>query len=276
LVSGGGGKDAIRNALLMGAGVTAFPGLAGKIQGSEFGQSITGGLADIFGGGTQQAPTTSPLPQRRPEPASATMSTAGTGPERMGIATPGDRQGPMSTIPSLQEMASQEPLFAGARGFESRMGLPPDLDEYLSRMDLQDMSGQAFSNAQDMGMGSPRFMPPTGIAARNMDVQRAMGMAAERGISPDRAMDLLDIANRRQRGYGFAMGGEIEGPGTGTSDSIPAEIYQDGKPVQKAALSDGEFVMTADAVKGAGNGSRDRGVKRMYELMRRFESGEMV
>jgi hypothetical protein len=276
LVSGGGGKDAIRNALMMGVGVNVFPGLAGKIQGSEFGQSITGGLADIFGGGTQQAPTTSPLPQRRPEPGSTTMSTAGTAPERTGISTPGDRQGPMSTIPSLQEMASQEPLFAGARGFESRMGLPPDLDEYLSRMDLQDMSGQAFSNAQDMGMGSPRFMPPTGIAARNMDVQRAMGMAAERGISPDRAMDLLDIANRRQRGYGFAMGGEIEGPGTGTSDSIPAEIYQDGKPVQKAALSDGEFVMTANAVKGAGNGSRDRGVKRMYELMRRFESGEMV
>jgi hypothetical protein len=89
-------------------------------------------------------------------------------------------------------------------------------------------------------------------------------------------MDLLDIANRRQRGYGFAMGGEIEGPGTGTSDSIPAEIYQDGKPVQKAALSDGEFVMTANAVKGAGKGNRDRGVSRMYELMRRFESGEMA
>ena len=278
LAAGGGGKDAIRNALLMGVGVNVFPGLAGKIQGSDFGQSITGGLADIFGGGTQQAPTTSPLPQRRPEPGSAAMSTAGTGPERMGIATPGDRQGPMSTIPSLQEMASQEPLFAGARGFESRMGLPPDLDEYLSRMDLQDMSGQAFSNAQDMGMGSPRFMPPTGIAARNMDVQRAMDMARESSLNRDRGrtMDLLDIANRRQRGYGFAMGGEIEGPGTGTSDSIPAEIYQDGKPVQKAALSDGEFVMTADAVKGAGNGSRDRGVKRMYELMRRFESGEMV
>lgn len=72
------------------------------------------------------------------------------------------------------------------------------------------------------------------------------------------------------------MGGEISGPGTGTSDSIPAEIYQDGKPVKKAALSDGEFVMTAKAVKGAGNGSRERGISRMYELMRRFEGGEMA
>jgi hypothetical protein len=111
-----------------------------------------------------------------------------------------------------------------------------------------------------------------------MDMDQAMGMAREAYAAGDfqRAEDLLGIYNRRYRGRGFAMGGEIEGPGTGTSDSIPAEIYQDGKPVQKAALSDGEFVMTADAVKGAGNGSRDRGVKRMYELMRRFESGEMA
>ncbi len=48
------------------------------------------------------------------------------------------------------------------------------------------------------------------------------------------------------------MGGYIEGPGTGTSDSIPATIYQNGGPVQEARLSDGEFVMTADAVRGAG------------------------
>jgi hypothetical protein len=163
----------------------------------------------------------------------------------------------MTTIPSLRDMASQDPLFAGARGFESRMGLPPDLDEYLSRMDLQDMSGQ-----------EPLFAGARGFESR-------MGLPPDLDEYLNR-MDLQDMASRRQGLRGFAMGGEIEGPGTGTSDSIPAEIYQDGQPVQKAALSDGEFVMTAGAVKGAGNGSRDRGISRMYELMRRFESGEMV
>jgi hypothetical protein len=74
----------------------------------------------------------------------------------------------------------------------------------------------------------------------------------------------------------YATGGEIQGPGTGTSDSVPATIYQGGKPVKDAALSDGEFVMTAKAVRGMGNGSRERGVTRMYELMRRFENGEMT
>jgi len=54
--------------------------------------------------------------------------------------------------------------------------------------------------------------------------------------------------------------GGISGPGTGTSDDIPA------------MLSDGEFVMTAKAVRGAGNGSREDGVKNMYEMMRRFEA----
>jgi len=60
---------------------------------------------------------------------------------------------------------------------------------------------------------------------------------------------------------GAAMGGEVVGPGTGTSDSIPAR------------LSDGEFVMTANAVQNAGGGNRDLGAARMYDMMRRFEGG---
>jgi len=38
-----------------------------------------------------------------------------------------------------------------------------------------------------------------------------------------------------------ARGGLIEGPGTGTSDDIPAMIYQDGNPVQEAMLSNGRL-----------------------------------
>jgi len=72
-------------------------------------------------------------------------------------------------------------------------------------------------------------------------------------------------------------GGESEGPGTGTSDDIPA------------MLSDGEFVMTAKATRGAGafdvnktksgiklikggSASREEGVKNMRELMNIFEA----
>jgi hypothetical protein len=53
--------------------------------------------------------------------------------------------------------------------------------------------------------------------------------------------------------------GGISGPGTETSDDIPA------------MLSDGEFVMTARAVRGAGNGSREAGMRKMYNMMSQFE-----
>jgi hypothetical protein len=273
LVTGGSGKDAIRNALLMGAGVTAFPGLAGKIQGSEFGRSITGGLADIFGGGTQQAPMTSPMPQGRPSLEPSTRSPdSGLG--MTGMENEARRIGSaMTTIPTLGDINAVRPEFP-ATGFPEQMGYARPEFPAMGLPAMRDLGMEDDAR----GRGGYPIMPPTGIAARNMDMDQAMGMAREAYAAGDfqRAEDLLGIYNRRYRGRGFAMGGEIEGPGTGTSDSIPAEIYQDGKPVQKAALSDGEFVMTADAVKGAGNGSRDRGVKRMYELMRRFESGEMA
>ena len=55
--------------------------------------------------------------------------------------------------------------------------------------------------------------------------------------------------------------GYIGGPGTETSDDIPA------------MLSDGEFVMTSKAVRGLGNGSRKQGVRKMYDMMRAFEGG---
>ena len=45
---------------------------------------------------------------------------------------------------------------------------------------------------------------------------------------------------------------------------------QNGKKVQEAKLSDGEFVMKADAVKGLGNGDRAKGAARMYALQNQF------
>ena len=54
-------------------------------------------------------------------------------------------------------------------------------------------------------------------------------------------------------------GGDVSGPGTGTSDSINAK------------LSDGEFVMTAKAVENFGGGSRQAGANKMYQLMNQLD-----
>lgn len=66
------------------------------------------------------------------------------------------------------------------------------------------------------------------------------------------------------------QGGFIQGPGTSTSDSINAGIFQNGRKVQEAKLSDGEFVMKTDAVEGLGNGDRAKGAARMYALQDQF------
>ena len=91
------------------------------------------------------------------------------------------------------------------------------------------------------------------------------------GLIGDKAYNLDDDEDRkryfedlrRQQGVSptefRAAGGEVEGPGTGTSDSVPAR------------LSDGEFVLTAKAVRGAGGGDRDLGAARMYDMMSKLE-----
>jgi len=78
----------------------------------------------------------------------------------------------------------------------------------------------------------------------------------QQGVSPTR------FSNRDEVSIDpiySADGGEVTGPGTGTSDSVPAR------------LSDGEFVLTAKAVRGAGGGDRDLGAARMYDMMSKLE-----
>ena len=60
---------------------------------------------------------------------------------------------------------------------------------------------------------------------------------------------------------GGLMGGLIEGPGTGTSDDIPAMIYQDGKPVQEAMLSNGEVVLSLKDLRNIGGGDAEKAGK---------------
>jgi len=79
----------------------------------------------------------------------------------------------------------------------------------------------------------------------------------EKYLQPVAAAAGGEMSFPRRNGY-------ISGPGTETSDDIPA------------VLSDGEFVMTAQAVRGLGNGSRKEGVRKMYDMMRAFEGGAVA
>ena len=110
--------------------------------------------------------------------------------------------------------------------------------------------------------GMPRNARDGGIMA----FAQGGAVAMQEGGEPP--IDMADFPRKN---------GEIDGPGTGTSDDIPA------------MLSDGEFVMTAKAVRNAGsydmssnngivtlspNGGSDReaGTRIMYKLMNHFEN----
>jgi hypothetical protein len=100
------------------------------------------------------------------------------------------------------------------------------------------------------------------VSFNRTDIQQRMPMIPAdyppTGTASAKLMNMGGIAGLAQGGYP-RRNGQIDGPGTATSDSIPA------------MLSDGEFVMTAKAVRGAGKGDRRAGAKRMYALMHQLE-----
>jgi hypothetical protein len=114
-------------------------------------------------------------------------------------------------------------------------------------------------------IGSPSTVVPMGITRSPGGVAQPYNVAGLYGIPLVYGPD--GQPRRMAKGGDATMTqfprktGPINGPGTGTSDDIPA------------MLSDGEFVFTAKAVRNAGGGSRRKGAARMYKLMKKLEGG---
>jgi hypothetical protein len=138
------------------------------------------------------------------------------------------------------EQDKPEPVNRGPSGMDL---LQQDPSKYL----VQGLPGVQYG-AQGNIMGGQAYSSPFTMA--NVRVPSAYSLPAMFASG--------GIAALAQGGYPRKVG-QISGPGTEKSDSIPA------------MLSDGEFVMTAAAVRGAGGGSRREGAKRMYALMHQLE-----
>ena len=118
-------------------------------------------------------------------------------------------------------------------------------------------------NGPFQGMSSMYTPPPNSLTNRAGSIYQPYN---NQSMYPSLAPPQFPIRYAAQGGIaGLAAGGyprrtgQISGPGTAKSESIPA------------MLSDGEFVMTAAAVRGAGKGSRREGAKKMYKLMHQLE-----
>ena len=267
LVAGASPEEALKSALLTGA--TAGAGSyfkTGKFLGKGFEQGIPG----------INAPAAE-MPQ--------TLGVSPTGNVPVQSVTAGAAPSGAFTPPTMLDKVTQ-----GAKDVystylsPSRPGLPADagflrkygplagtalgtallLDEEEKQEDI-DMgpSGRELYEAdpQKYGFGTnfygdnPFYQDPA-FLARLANAQAMQTQAA--GINPMMVAQNPQLFGRTSPVM-MNDGGEIIGPGTGTSDSIPA------------MLSHGEFVFTNDAVYGAGNGDREKGAKKMYALMKDLE-----
>jgi len=148
------------------------------------------------------------------------------------------------------------------------------LGRYNIAAEMARQAGEGSPSRVEYGLSAEGMPALSGGAPRNARFGGIMAFANGGSVAMAEGGDpMIDISPEN-----FPMkDGQIDGPGTETSDDIPA------------MLSDGEFVMTAKAVRGAGsfdvndnngiltlvpNGTptRDSGTRVMYKLMEHFGS----
>ena len=172
----------------------------------------------------------------------------------------GSKENPKPSF-GMQAISAGLPAFLSylAAKEDAKKPGPEDPSEYMSAVDK--MYGGQFER------------PPEERRIQNLNPTYAAagGMMGRQPVNGLKAMDPVQYSAMTGQGImGFAKGGDvfprktgqIEGPGTKTSDSIPA------------MLSDGEFVQRTDAVNGAGvmmgaknaSEAREKGADFMYAL----------
>jgi hypothetical protein len=248
LLGGAKPEDVLRGVAL-GAGTAALTG----------GMTGRGGVSEFFMGQPQVAAK---------QIAPAIQSGGGisfSGPQQMGV--------PGSTMPTIPGSADMTGTIGGA--IESAASEGPG---FLERFKLV-KDTKIITNPD----GSQSVVPVTDFFEKYSPLLKlgtigasiaaaALGEEEARAIYDPEKNPYLTGQVKITDAYtpaGFAEGGGISdfpekdgminGPGDGQSDDIPA------------MLSDGEFVMTKQAVMAAGNGDRKQGTKAMYNIMNSLE-----
>ena len=160
-------------------------------------------------------------------------------------------------------------------GFDEELTEDDDKRKKIIDMIMQQNIGEYEYPIGRPGMGEYEFMNSGGIARvhakdglwANIHAKRKRiaGGSGEKMRAPGSAGAPTDKALRQSQATGgiadldMRSGGHSIGPGTGTSDDVPA------------MLSDGEFVVTAKAVENLGGGDRMEGAKKMYSMMNNLD-----
>jgi hypothetical protein len=216
-------------------------------------QQVKGGLGDLFFPG-------GPTPDQ--VAAIERQYGAGTAAAKTAIeqATPGAIRtygpGVAAGVAALGMAGGFTPKPPPETEFAKDMRQPIDLSDNPSAYYIQGLPGVQYNERGEI-IGSSAWSPSETMEDIRVATPSYIGYNPMAYTQPT-YFNMGGIAALAQGGYPRRIG-QISGPGTETSDDIPA------------MLSDGEFVMTARAVRGAGNGSRREGAKKMYALMHQLE-----
>ena len=281
LIQGESFEEAVGSALTAGATATIGSGIAGMFGGSGFKEGVMSGfrttpMGEVFSmdrfkpmqGPPMSPDTASPgiFQQGKdllmgktatPEEILAARAKAGTAAEAKILAT--NPTATKTAIDSAKYLAGEaaekslQPSFlrkygptlaltAAGTGFFDKPEME-ELDDIKTGQDLIDENrGKYIVQGTDIVGAQPPFMVPTRF-----------------GFSPSPPVQYA------------ADGGEAKefprrNGGIGMDEGTP------GKDSVRAMLMPGEFVMTTDAVNGAGGGNNEKGIQNMYAMMRNFEA----
>jgi len=238
MINGASPGQALQSALLGGVTGAAFSGIQGMMGGEGFMEGVAGGF----------------------KPANQGIFSNAFGGYQTSVAPTTTYSGPKG-IPSTGLNAAAQDAYQAAAA--SQPGIMDKVSGFVKKypmtsLGIAGLGGAALASAmQPEETQAPSL--PEGPTAEQVQANRFAPDTFSTRVAPQ----FNFVPTIYTAAYGGELdaraGGHLSGPGTGTSDSIPAR------------LSDGEFVMTAKAVRGAGNGSRKAGARKMYDLMHQFE-----
>jgi hypothetical protein len=148
-----------------------------------------------------------------------------------------------------------------AEGGISQLGIP-DYGQQMMDPNMMEQIKMMVESMQAQGMGKEEMEQAVKMQVPNMSADMSMGFAeggssGEMGTVMEEGEEMLDM-NGMEKDYredgGFVPIGEYE-----KKDDVPAR------------LSVNEFVFTADAVRGAGDGDVDKGAERLQGIMKQLE-----
>jgi hypothetical protein len=158
-------------------------------------------------------------------------------------------------------------------------GVDPEWLYFRKNMAEGGLVGYAEGGPVGMDMGAIQSDPRSEIIAKAED---ALENINEGQPQPDDEADLRafvdafgdnalrQLAQNVLGGMKMRPGRLVKGPGGPKDDAIPAVITDGAGRQRPAALSDGEYVVPADAVAGAGDGDPARGAEMLQQLSDRL------